>query len=332
MTQKREEATFLRWKDMVQNRVLPREHMEMMPFREYDHDSDGRDTRRWFEKLVPNFASLPAEGDKPASIAYTSFGVSTPHYLAYLVRTLLEPPQGSGLHKAEFHRIPAVTALADVCAHPAVAPHYASSNAESNSPLPLLVNATGLGSLKLRDVADNDVYPIRGQTILLSSPRTFTKSPRCIMVKGKPKPIYVIPRAASGLVILGGTFDEGDWGRDARSDDTERILRECLDVCPELLEESDEEQSGASEAQDRWKRLEKQIVRINVGTRPARKGETRVELDAVKANVDGSAGPSQTTWLPVLHAYGAGPAGYQGSVGIAIEAADWADKHFAQGA
>jgi hypothetical protein len=36
----------------------------------------------------------------------------------------------------------------------------------------LLVNCTGLGSLKLSDINDTNLYPTRGQTLLVAEPRT----------------------------------------------------------------------------------------------------------------------------------------------------------------
>lgn len=159
------------------------------------------------------------------------------------------------------------------------------------------------------------MHPIRGQTVLIRSDH-FTHSPYCVMSTLTSKPTYVIPRGASGLVICGGTFDEDDWGREARQEDTERILKDCLEICPELLSstisQADRDDSEA------WRKIE--VVSINVGTRPARKGETRVELDAIKDTKD--------ELRPVLHVYGAGKAGYQSSFGIAQEAVDCVEKHF----
>lgn len=39
----------------------------------------------------------------------------------------------------------------------------------------LVLNATGLGSLKLEDIRDTDVYPTRGQTVLVAEPKTPIK-------------------------------------------------------------------------------------------------------------------------------------------------------------
>lgn len=51
MTQRRDEKTFQRWMQMVKERVLPREHMEMMPFLDIRSDADAEQC--WFKDLVP---------------------------------------------------------------------------------------------------------------------------------------------------------------------------------------------------------------------------------------------------------------------------------------
>jgi len=39
----------------------------------------------------------------------------------------------------------------------------------------LVLNATGLGALKLEDVRDTNMYPTRGQTVLVAEPKTPMK-------------------------------------------------------------------------------------------------------------------------------------------------------------
>lgn len=51
MTQKRDEKTFRKWEQMVRDRVLPREEMEMMPF--VDIRSEEM-MQCWFKDLVPD--------------------------------------------------------------------------------------------------------------------------------------------------------------------------------------------------------------------------------------------------------------------------------------
>lgn len=39
----------------------------------------------------------------------------------------------------------------------------------------IVLNATGLGALKLEDVRDTNMYPTRGQTVLVAEPKTPIK-------------------------------------------------------------------------------------------------------------------------------------------------------------
>lgn len=243
-------------------------------------------------------------------MTYKSFVASAPAYLAYLVSKLLHPDNPSHA-PVDFHQGPAFSSLAETFSHRLLL-------CEEEEDI-LLVNATGMGSLHLSDVADTSVYPIRGQTVLVSAP-SFKETPVCVMSLQYDEPTYVIPRGASGLVILGGTFEHDDSHRGIRQDATERILRNCLAICPQLLAHLPDYEEVIRQDPEAWRRLD--VVKVNVGIRPARKGETRVELDAIK--------DSRGHLRPVLHAYGAGKAGYQSSVGIAQEAADWADRHFEQ--
>ncbi|CAO1637394.1 unnamed protein product [Sympodiomycopsis kandeliae] len=302
MTQQRDRATFEKWCRMVQDRVLPAQEMEMMTFIDYKKSNEEIDPQlTWFSQLVPEFKSIPATDTSPPAISFKSICVSTPHYLAYLVRTALE-----GDNPVKFHKVDTFSSLGSIFSHPVLQ--------DVSSDDILLVNATGLGSLYLSDVKDESVYPIRGQTIILQSDH-FKHSPKCFMSTLTPQPTYIIPRAASGLVILGGTFGINDRNRKEDPKDTDRILRDTYALCPQLLNQPD----GSDAGYDALERLKSQIVSVCVGTRPARKGETRVELDAVRCGND---------FRPVLHAYGAGKAGFQSSIGIAHEALDFIDGHF----
>lgn len=130
-------------------------------------------------------------------------------------------------------------------------------------------------------------------------------------------PAYLIPRGAgSGQVILGGTFGNDEWDTGVSEEDTERILRECYRLCPDILD------GTAGDGEEAVEMLRKQIISVNVGLRPARRGDVaRVELDAVKVADVGER-------VPVLHCYGAGKAGYQSSLGIAKEARKLVEVHY----
>lgn len=63
----------------------------------------------------------------------------------------------------------------------------------------ILVNATGLGSLRLQDVQDQDLEMIRGQTVVVKS--SYNK---LLMHDNDQTYTYAIPRL-DGTVVLGGT-------------------------------------------------------------------------------------------------------------------------------
>ena len=63
----------------------------------------------------------------------------------------------------------------------------------------VLINASGFGSLKLKDVQDMDVEMVRGQTMVVES--NYNK---IFMYDTSRTYTYVLPRL-DGTVILGGT-------------------------------------------------------------------------------------------------------------------------------
>lgn len=76
------------------------------------------------------------------------------------------------------------------------------------SPPDAVVVCLGLGARFLGGVEDKDVYPVRGQTILIKAP--WIKC--CMSLSGGASKIwtYIIPRR-SGDVIIGGTYEANDW-------------------------------------------------------------------------------------------------------------------------
>jgi len=144
------------------------------------------------------------------------------------------------------------------------------------------VNATGLGAAKL--CGDEAMFPIRGQTVLVKgeAKSIFTRS-------GVDYGAYCIPRPGSGTSILGGTKIANDWSEKPDPEATERILKHASLNVPELMTGSD----GGFE-----------IVSIQCGLRPGRKGGARVETEVVNGK-------------RVVHAYGHAGGGYQNSIGSA---------------
>lgn len=67
----------------------------------------------------------------------------------------------------------------------------------------ILINATGLGSLRLQDVQDQDLELIRGQTVVVRS-----NYDKLFMHDNGKTYTYAIPRL-DGTVVLGGTRQKG---------------------------------------------------------------------------------------------------------------------------
>jgi glycine/D-amino acid oxidase-like deaminating enzyme len=75
----------------------------------------------------------------------------------------------------------------------------------SKVPVDGLIICTGLGARSLGGVEDRDVYPTRGQTVILKAP--WVKTGRTSTGKDWS---YIIPRR-SGEVVVGGVKEVDDW-------------------------------------------------------------------------------------------------------------------------
>jgi D-amino-acid oxidase len=142
---------------------------------------------------------------------------------------------------------------------------------------PVVVNATGLAAREL--AADPAVHPARGQIVLVANPGLEFSVRR----EGEPG-TYVHPRSHD--VVLGGTYQEGDWDTTPDPGTRDAILARCRALVPEL--------AGAP------------VLGERVGLRPARTGGPRVEAEV-------------TTNGTIIHAYGHGGAGMTLSWGCADE-------------
>jgi D-amino-acid oxidase len=164
-----------------------------------------------------------------------------------------------------------------------------SSSSSSSKPACCFINATGLGALTL--CADTEMFPIRGQTVLVKGEAHST-----ITRVGSDYRAYSIPRPGSGTTILGGTKEEGVWDSELDENATEEILRRNAWIVPELLTGAD----GGFE-----------VLSVQCGLRPGRKGGPRVEREVLDGFDEGG------RRVRVVHAYGHAGAGYQNSVGSA---------------
>lgn len=166
--------------------------------------------------------------------------------------------------------------------------------ARSLTPAPpaLVINASGVGARELAQ--DESVLPIRGQTMFLK-----TDYARCMMLEGKEY-TYIIPRPQSGGVIIGGVKQPGR---------TDAVVDEH--VRTDILRRVNALTGGAFKDVDLVKgRAEGSVVDV-VGFRPGREGGLRVEIDERRR---------------VVHAYGAGGAGYIYSFGVAQRVGNLVEK------
>ncbi|KAK7204811.1 hypothetical protein BZA70DRAFT_185069 [Myxozyma melibiosi] len=227
------------------------------------------DARPWFADMTPNFKQLtPAEMPKGyvQGITYDSYCFNPLIYLPWLVSQLLS-------HGVSV-RARTVSHISEAFAHHA-----------SGQPAHLVVNCTGLMACRLGGVMDDKVYPGRGQTVLVRN-----HAPAMYDITGcsdaDDELTYIMSRPAGGT-ILGGCYQKDNWNATPDPNMAQRIIRRCLEICPELESEG---------------KLD--IIRHNVGLRPSREGGPRVEKEK-----------REEGW--VVHNYGAGGAGYQSSYGMA---------------
>ncbi|CAG9985016.1 unnamed protein product, partial [Clonostachys byssicola] len=156
-----------------------------------------------------------------------------------------------------------------------------------------IFNCTGLGSLTLKGVEDQDVYPAKGQVYLVEAPPSgiskmyFRSSQRL-----GSHSTHVFPRGKDGGVILGGCRLNGDSNEEFDSAIGQSIKERCCALVPELGRPED-----------------LRIIKQGVGFRPSRINGARIELE-------------RKYGVKVIHNYGAGGSGYQASWGMAKAAVD----------
>ncbi|PQE08847.1 D-amino-acid oxidase protein [Rutstroemia sp. NJR-2017a WRK4] len=172
----------------------------------------------------------------------------------------------------------------------------------------VLVNCAGLSARKFLDEDEaGKLYPVRGQTVLVKG-----EAKKCYTFVGVPEReeelCYVIPRPGSGTTVLGGCKQVGRGEKvEADGELTGRILGRVkgLGWGVGLLGDAGEGDGNGNGDETGNKGFE--VLSVNVGFRPARKGGARVEKGEI---IDG---------VVILHNYGHSGGGYQCSVGCAEE-------------
>ena len=158
-----------------------------------------------------------------------------------------------------------------------------------------LINCTGLSARKFVSKQEAEkLYPIRGQTILVKGEAKMGRTYIGIPNKDDQEVLYVISRSGSGTTILGGCKQVGRWEGEVDERLSDRLIAGF-------------KREGLAEELRTGKGGEFEIMSVQVGLRPGRKGGPRLELEG-NERVEG-------TW--VVHAYGHAGAGYQNSIGSA---------------
>ncbi|KAJ3268016.1 hypothetical protein HDV01_003600 [Terramyces sp. JEL0728] len=236
----------------------------------------------FFSSFVPKFKLLKGKElkGKTSGYEYETICIDVPAYLDWLYQKF-KSQGGKVITKAIAH----INELFD---HADIA-----------------INCTGLGSRYLGGVMDELVYPTRGQTVLVRAPQvkyTITTGDDGNGFPSKSgdnekqeKFTYVIPRK-SGIVVLGGTYQEGDGDLKVNPQTSQDIISRCLRICPELAVDG-----------------KINVVEDKVGLRPTRKGGVRLEKQELV--VKGKK-------VVLIHNYGHGGYGFQSSWGTAKSVAD----------
>jgi D-amino-acid oxidase len=221
----------------------------------------------WYQKLLPDFKiipeeQLPRDAGVTSGVKYTSLAVNPNIFLPYLQRELEKV--GTKFIRAEIRDLQHARSL-------------------TSTPPRLIINASGVGAKVIAN--DDAVLPVRGQTMFVK-----TDYAECLMREGSEY-TYIIPRAHSGGVIIGGVKHPGRTDTNVDEHVREDVLRRVNALSGGVFKDLDLVEG----------RTNGDVVDI-VGFRPGRKEGLRVELD---------------TGEGVVHAYGSGGAGYIYSFGIA---------------
>ena len=212
----------------------------------------------WYLDLLDGFAHCDPN-DLPEGFVdgyeFDTYRIETSTYMQYLLRTC--EALGANMRKDALESLETLIESYD-----------------------LAVNCSGVWARDL--VNDKEVYPIRGQVIVVEKPDTMTKT--IVVFDDGETPAYIVPRTNDCL--LGGTAQKGNWELSPDAETAVGIRARCESLNPLV--------SSMKSMNDK------------VGLRPGRKN-VRLEWD------------DSISGLPVIHNYGHGGSGFTLSWGCADE-------------
>ncbi|EKM56489.1 uncharacterized protein PHACADRAFT_172168 [Phanerochaete carnosa HHB-10118-sp] len=268
-----------------------------------DYFYDGRNPHlEW----MPDYAELSPNSfipDAKFGIKFTTLTINTPAYCNYLLSRFLA--KGGTVVRASVQHVQQVAEGGA---------HVFTPSRAGKHPVDAIIACPGLGARTLGGIEDVDVFPVRGQVVLLRAP--WIKFGRTASHLQHGLWTYIIPRR-TGDVILGGTKAENDWYPVARPETTTDILKRCLALCPELA--PPEVRSVRTPTVDDLLPL---VLEEGCGFRPARKGGVRLDVDWVNV------GDKE---IPIVFNYGHGGGGFQSSWGTASVTLDLLEGALSKG-
>ncbi|KAG7004983.1 translation initiation factor eIF-2B subunit alpha [Physcia stellaris] len=225
----------------------------------------------WYKDIVPDFQNLTKDDVPPGhenGNEFTSVCINTAIYLPWLTSECLR--NGVKFQRRIFKHI-----------SDAANAHHSKEKAD------IIINCTGLSARKLGGVMDENVIPVRGQTVLVRNEADIMAA-NSGTDDGDDESCYIMQRAAGGGTLLGGSYQKGNWDSQIDLTLANRIMKRAVDLCPSLTGGKGIEHLS--------------IIRHSVGLRPLRIGGTRLEKEKIGG-----------TWI--IHNYGHGGYGYQSSYG-----------------
>ncbi|KAH7915047.1 hypothetical protein BJ138DRAFT_1142508 [Hygrophoropsis aurantiaca] len=273
--------------------------------RQTEYRGDDLKSADWLE-FMPDFQYLPENEflqDAKLAYSFSTITMNTPVYLNWLLARFLAS-SGTIIRGSLQHITQVIEGGASIF-----------TGSRDLRPVDAVIACVGLGARTLGGIEDKDVYPIRGQTVLLKAP--WVKFGRT-MTAGDGTYTYTMPRS-DGTMLVGGTRVPNDWYPIPRPEITEDILARALVLTPELAPPHIREQHTAT-VDD----LRPIVIEPGCGLRPARKGGIRLESEWF----DAPAGRK----VPVVYNYGHAGYGFLSSWGSASMALEILEKAFADGA
>jgi len=248
-----------------------------------------------------HFSTIPGV---VSAVSLTALNINTPVYLPYLMSRFLAA--GGQVVRASVQHIHQVLEGGI---------DLFSSTSTGDPSVDGVVVCVGLGARTLGGLEDKDVYPQRGQTVILRAP--WVKEGRSL-VAAEGSRTYIIPRRG-GNVVLGGTRVSDDWFPKPRPETRIDILNRTLALYPELA--PPDVRAVREPVVDDLLAL---IVEEGCGLRPARRGGIRLESEWMSI-------PGQDRQLPVVYNYGHGGYGFQTSWGSAKAVLSMLEEAFGLG-